>query len=64
MTIHEEFDKAFEKEYAARFQDNKYSFALWAAKWMAERLRQEAKKQGVLGEVTIRQLAKELDGSR
>jgi len=65
--IREEVNEAFEKIYSEdpydkHIEENNLSVALWAAKWMAERLRQEAhERDKQLMEYEIIQLAKELN---
>ena len=59
MTIKEEFEKAFEKEFGGR--PPPYT-ARWAAHWMAEKCAIQSENRGdKVVAYDIRQLAKELE---
>lgn len=62
MTIREEFDKAFEEylDSVPKSQRFYMESALWGAKWMAERLELEARKEVVMNYEDIRKFVKEL----
>ena len=61
IPIREEFEKAFESEFGfSTDPDGCGVFALWAARWMAERLEKEAGDYCITAG-DIRQLAKELE---
>ena len=73
--IKKEFEKAFVKQFGsipdsddpknyalmiAQYEDWEFG-ALWAARWMAEKIADKFRQRGTITDSEIRQLAKELD---